>query len=630
MFKIALVGNPNTGKTTLFNTLTKSNEKASNWHGVTVDVKSKKYRYKNKDFCVYDTPGVYLLDDAIAEEEITKNWLKSNQCNLVINICDANNFKRNFALTQELFNLGLDVIIAVNMSQEVCLYNYKKLSNEINYDIIEIDARKQKSIEKLKYAIYQNIHNKKLQKTTNIVKNQLNIDDFAIKENNKTPYRINDKIDKCILNNIVFILLFMTLILSMFYIVFGSVGLFISNNINAIFSKIIEKVRKIFLCVNINNVIIALLLDGILGSFITLLSFLPQILLLMFFINLLEDMGFMSRVAFMFDGLMKKIGLSGKSLFSIFMGYGCTTSAVVVSRNLENQKIRKRTVLLLPYSTCSAKLPIFLLISSLFFNKYKFLFVFLLYIFSIIIQLIYSVILNKLNRIDSGFCLFEMPKYRFPNVKKIFLDSLKTFKDFVFKTGGLLLIFGVLVWILQNFDTSLNYLNGENFSNSILYKLSSFITPIFKPLGFYSPAIVVALFFGLVAKEFLIVGLAMMNGVVGNLSLLTKSLTSVTSICYFTPTSSIVFLVFVLLYSPCFLCLSSIASEINIKTSIFVFVFQFIIAYLVTFVIKLMLENFKLFVFVLIVIILAIMLLIMIKSKCNSSCKGNCNACRKT
>lgn len=628
MYKIILVGNPNTGKTTLFNTLTGSNEKASNWHGVTVGVKTKKYKYKGEEFCVADTPGVYLLEGAVAEEKITSEWLK-NSNDLIINICDANNLKRNFMLTAELIKMNREVIVAVNMSNEIKLYDYENISKEFNCKIIEIDARKKKSVNILKELIYSQIKNKKTQKEYKLNNINIDIDKFKIK-NSKNGYDVTDKIDNILLNKYIFIPTMLISLLFIFYIVFNGINLPIFNNINIFFSLLIDKMRKLILCVNMPYFIKLLISDAIIGSFVTILSFVPQILLLMFFINLLEDVGFMSRIAFMLDGLMKKIGLSGKSLFGIIMGYGCTTSAVISTRNLQNQSIRKRTILLLPYSTCSAKLPIFLTISSLFFRKYKFLFVFGLYIFSILIQIIYAIILNKINNTKDAYCIVEMPKYRFPNFKKICKDSVVVFKDFVFKIGALLLIFGVLMWTFQNFDLRFNFINSKNFSTSILYKISELVTPLFRPLGFANPAIVVAIIFGLIAKEFLIVSLAMMNGVVGDISLLSQSLISSSSLCFFTPISSVVFLVFVLLYSPCFSSLSAIASEIGKREAFYVFVSQFIIAYVIAFVVKVSFENFKIVVLLLAIFVLAIIILTMLKSRCKTNCKGNCDACRKT
>ena len=237
--------------------------------------------------------------------------------------------------------------------------------------------------------------------------------------------------------------------------------------------------------------------------------------------------------------------------------------------------------------------------------------------------------LNKFSKTKEDYFLIEMPKYRLPNLKKIFIDTFRIFKDFVFKVGGLIIVFGILIWMLQNFDLSFNFLNGHGFTNSIIYRIAELISPIFKPLGLGNPAIVIALIFGLVAKEMLIVAFAIMNGVVGDVMLLSLSLASPASICCFTNISSIVFLVFVLLYSPCFSCVSSMRNEVGVKLSVLVFVVQFIIAYFVSFVVKLLLENSQFLFWLIMFIVIAIMLLLMLKFKHKRECKGNCNACRR-
>ena len=629
VYKIILVGNPNTGKTTLFNSLTKSDEKASNWHGVTVGIKSKKYMYRGDEFFVSDTPGVYSLDGSVAEEKITADYLEKHKEDLIVNICDANNIKRNLMLTKELLNLGYKVLLAVNMSQEVCLCDYEQLSGSLNCDIVEIDARKKKSVDKLKDKIYCVLSNKKPQKIIKINKKPHSNNNFNVNFNNINPYKRSDSIDKTILNKYIFIPFFLLCLFAVFFIVFGAVGSCFSNIINMLFNKIMDKMRKIILCTNINNMIKILLIDGILGSFASVASFFPQVLLLMFFINFLEDIGLMSRVAFMLDGIMKKIGLSGKSLFSLFMGYGCTTSAVVSTRNIENIKCRKRTVMLLPFSTCSAKLPIFLTISSLFFKKHQYLFILGLYIFAIVVQIVYASLLNKFSKVKEEYLLIEMPKYRVPNLKKILTDTFRVFKEFILKTGGLIFVFGVLIWVLQNFDLSFNFLNGQDFTNSILYNLAEFVTPIFKPLGLGNPAIVIALIFGLIAKEMLLLALAMMNGVLGDISLLSLSLMNPTSVCYFTKISSIVFLVFVLLYSPCVSCVSSMRNEIGVKSAGLIFISQFILAYIVSLIIKILLNNIDFLFWIIVIIVLANILLLMLKFNYKGRCKGNCDACRR-
>lgn len=634
MKEIILIGNPNTGKTTLFNTLTKSHEKASNWHGVTVGVKSKKYFFKNEEFLVTDLPGLYSLNGFSNEEKIASDYLLNHKDALIVNICDANNLERNFKLTHELLKLRLNILIAVNMCNEVKLFDYDKMQEELDVKIIEIDARKFKDINKLKSAIFNIFYSEKSQKiakSTGITSNfDAVLKNYKIK-NIEPPYKKTDKIDRFVLNKIIFIPLFIVIIFLVFYITFGPFGSWLSSLFNVFFNWFIEKLQKIILCMNMSNIVKCFLCEGIFNAIGSVLSFIPQIVLLLFFMNLLEDSGLMSRIAFMFDGLLRKVGLTGKSLFSIFLGFGCTTSAILTTRNLENENLRKRTVLLLPFSSCSAKLPVYLVVASLFFEKYKYLFVFLLYVFSILISLLFAVILKKYVPSKNDVFIMEMPKYRLPSLKKVFEDIWVIVKDFLIKVGTTILFFSALVWLAQNISVDFKFLNGENFNRSILYAISNFIAPVFKFVGLDNPGIVCVLFLGLIAKEMIIVGLAMINGVAGSLPLLTQSLMCTSSVCSFTLISSIVFLIFVLIYSPCISALVTVKNELGIKTSIFVFVFQFILAYVVSFVVYRCMLNLNFLFFILGVILLVVFVSIVLKLKKRKSlmCRGNCSECGK-
>lgn len=632
--KIVLVGNPNTGKSTLFNSLTKSNEKVSNWHGVTVGIKSKKIKYKNLEYEIFDTPGLYSFSSYSNEEKITKDFLMKNKDALIINVCDANNLKRNLILTLELLKENYNIVLAVNMFSEIKEISYSKLENILNVKIIKIDARKKIDCENLLELVKKYNY----EKTQKIIKNNktthLNNDInkiFAEITNNKEikAYKTTDKIDKIILNKYIFVLIFILSIFLIFYITFGTIGSAISLNINTIFSKIIDKMRKIILCTNISDIIKMLMINGVLVAVESVVSFIPQIVLLMFFINVLEDIGFMSRVAFMFDGVLKKVGLSGKSLFSLMMGYGCTTSAIITTRNLENTNLRKRTILLLPFISCSAKLPIFLVLSSLFFQKYKYIFVFGLYVFSIIISILFLIIYKKFVPSKEENFILEMPKYRMINLKKILKDLGCVLKEFLLKVGTLILFFSVAIWVLQNFSISFQFLNGEKFDQSILYFLCEKLKFVFKPLGFESVGIIVSLFLGIIAKEMVVVGLAMMNGVSGDLILLSNSLVNVNSLCCFSSVSSVVFLVFVLLYSPCISALFAIKNEVGKKTAIYVFLAQFLIAYFVSFLVYKLLLNFNFLFVVLLFLFLDIFIILMLRSKKKKTCWGNCNECRR-
>ena len=222
-----------------------------------------------------------------------------------------------------------------------------------------------------------------------------------------------------------------------------------------------------------------------------------------------------------------------------------------------------------------------------------------------------------------------MPKYRLPNLKKILLDAWITLKDFLIKVGTVVVFFGAFVWLLQNFSTDFKFLSGDNFNQSILYALSNSVLPVFKIIGLDNVGLVCALFFGLVAKEMIVVGLALINGVSGSMIALNYSLTSASSVCFFSPTSSIVFLIFVLIYSPCISALSTIKNEFGLKTALSVFALQFVIAYVVCFLINLLFNN-SILVFVLAVFVLAIVSLFVLKfSRKKSACRGNCYACRK-
>lgn len=633
MNKIILAGNPNTGKTTLFNTLTKSNEKASNWHGVTVGEKSKKFAIKNQEFEVVDLPGLYSIYNRKAEEKIACDYLEKNKGELILNICDVNNLKRNLLLTLELINNGYNIIIVLNMNNETKDYDIAKISKLLKVKIIGIDARNKKSVKnELLKEIEPYLKN---QKNAKNIKNNLkyndiieNIDKFCKKENNN-PYLLNDKIDKILLKKWMFLPVFILSLFTIFYITFGPIGSYVSSIFEVFFNKIFEIMRKIILCTNISYIIKLFIVDGLFVGVQSVLSFIPQILLLSIFINVLEDIGFMSRVAFMFDGGLKKIGLNGKSLFSVMMGYGCTTSAILTTRNIENVKLRKRTVFILPFMSCSAKLPIFLVISSLFFEKYKYLFVFGLYILGIIVSLIFSILYKKIISDKEQVFVLEMPKYRMINVKKIIKDSLSLLLEFLYKIGSVILFFSSIVWVLRNFSIGFKFLNGMYFEKSILFFISNNMVFLFSPLGLNNVGIVVALILGIVAKEMIVVGFAMINGVGAEISAIEASLLNSSSICSFNLTTSIVFLVFVLLYSPCLSAIATIKNELGIKSAIYVFVVQFLIAYVISFFVYRFLIDYRFIFAVLLFLVLDILLVLVLKLKSKYKCKGNCYACRK-
>ncbi len=628
--KIILAGNPNTGKTTLFNTLTKSNQKASNWHGVTVGTISKNYQFNGKLITVTDVPGMYSLEGFSNEEKIASEFLKKNKDSLIVNICDANNLERNLILTSELIGEGFKIIVAVNMYAEV-KHNYKKLAELLGVKLVTIDARKKGSVNELKQCVDEFFENK-FQDSYKICKTNLNSSEIfsEVKAKQSEAYKTTNKLDKIMLNKFLFLPIFLLAVFAVFFVTFGPIGEALLFCVEWVLGKFLDIFGGLLMSLKFSSAIKLFLVDGILNSVATVLSFVPQIALLMFFLNLLEDTGFMSRVAFMFDGALKKVGLTGKSLFSLMLGFGCTTSAVITTRNLENKNLRKRTALLLPFMSCTAKLPIFLVISSLFFEKYKFLFVFMLYIFAILISLVFAIIYKKFIPEKSDVLVLEMPKYRVPNVKKISKDTLSVISEFLIKVGTLIMLFTTIIWVLQNFSCSFEFLAGENFEKSLLYFISSKLLVVFKFIGIENAGAVAAIIVGLVAKELVVVGLCMINGTAGSLELLAESLLSPASPCYFTPASSVVFLVFVLLYSPCISALGAIKNEFGRKFLLYVFFAQLALSFAVCFLVYRTLNAPIFGIFVLIFAVLAIFTSFVLKSvRKKNSCWGNCNACGK-
>lgn len=631
MNEIILVGNPNVGKTTLYNMLTKENQKVSNWHGVTVGSVSKEIVFENEKYKVTDLPGIYSLQGFSNEEKIACSYLKNHKNEIVVNICDANNLKRCLILSRQLIDSNYKVIIAVNMAGELDNIDYKKLEKELNVIVYPFDARKIKDVKKL-LDIISNFKNKKTQNKIKNIENKANNlylyknKDYSVKFN---PYKLTDKIDKIILNKVVFALIFILTLFIIFFITFGPIGECFSIIINYIFNIIFDKLRKIILCTNISYIIKSFIISGVFVGIESVLSFVPQIMLLMFFMNLLEEIGFMSRVAFMFDGIMKKFGLTGKSLFSLFMGFGCTTSAIIASRNLENLSLRKRTVFLLPFMSCSAKLPIFLVISSLFFDKYKYLFVFGLYLFAILISLIFAMIYKKVIPDKNNIFILEMPKYRLPSLKKILKDIYTLLIEFLIKIGTIIILFTIIVWFLQNFSTKFEFLDGRNIDKSILCFVSNKILFLFKPIGFKSFSIITILLLGIVAKEMIVVGIALINGIEFSGLGLSASLLSSTSVLSFDLVSSIVFLVFVLIYSPCFSAILTVKNELGKKAAVYVFVSQFLLAYIISFLVYKFLTDFRFIFMIALFIVLDILLIIVLKLDKKKKCWGNCNACRK-
>lgn len=646
--KVILAGNPNTGKTTLFNTLTNSFEHASNWHGVTVDVKQKQYEYAGKKFEVCDLPGLYSLDAYSKEEKIASDFIEQNRDAVVVCILDANNLKRNLFLALELKEKTPNLIFAVNMAKEVKSFDAKKLEQELGVKTLAIDARKKKSAKTLKetiadFAIEQIVPNKTLE--------QFDMSDFEKKSKqkfqeiadllNRIGYQQNglygkSKLDKVVLSKFGSFVIFALVMGLVFFITFGTIGNTFSEKVNDIFGVLSVKLYDFFQGFIKNELLLRFINEGVIAGALSVTSFLPQIILLFACLNFLEDFGYLSRVAFMFDPFFKRLGLTGRSAFSLIMGFGCTTTAIMTSRNLDNKNLQKRTSILLPFMSCSAKLPIFAVIASTFFAKYKALIVFSLYLFAILLMVVVALIFSKKDKEqEEQTFLLEMPKYRAPSLSKVLKNALTAGKNFIVRVGGAIVLSSVVIFMLYNFSFKFQYV-GQNSENSVLYVLAKLLSWIFKPLGFGSVGATIAIFSGFVAKEMVVSSLAIVNKVpVDGLAL---SLASSSSAVWFSPISAISFLVFVLLYTPCVSACIMMKKENGRKAMWLSIGLQIGIAYLASFLVYNILSSivkrqYGFLAGLLILVALAGFAVIKYLKKKNiksvSACNGSCEACLK-
>ena len=637
MAELLLVGNANTGKTTLFNKLTHSRERASNWDGVTVECKNKTIWHGENKLTVFDLPGIDSLLPVSKDEIVSANELKQ-RCSegaYVCIVCDASNLKKNLGIAVELKSLGVKFDVAINMINEV-KGNFDLLKSEIEKIFgcacFLIDARKRRFVRQIKTHFLsademsgnEKIDNAK--KHTSIKNAQYSdkvIDNCIKKCKIESPKM--ERTEKLLLNKFVVLPLFFALFCLLFWIAFGPVGNWLSWLIEKYFVDLVLGgfARWGY---ELNNVLGVFIDQVVVFGSGSVICFVPQILILYVGMSLFENVGLLARVAFVVDPFFRKIGLSGRSVFSLLSGFGCTTSAVLVTRNLESAKIRKRTTLALPFFGCSAKLPVLLVVASLFFEKCKFLCVLGVYLLSILVFLFVFLIVGLFSHDDKVSMFVRLPKLRFPDFGNIVGAATSNIVEFFRRTFATVLLLCCGLFLLNNFTFSLAFV--EEGDKSILQIIGETFAPVFAPLGFGSWGVVVALVFGLVAKEMLLSSLALVN--MSSIALLFESLVCAESVVHFSAASSLSFLTFIMLFTPCVPSLRMIAKEIDGKWAVFVGLFQFVVAYVASlFVFEIARGNFV-FLWILIGIVVAFFTAVVIKCRayggfvCNGCCDKNC------
>ncbi len=634
----ALAGNQNSGKTTLFNQLTGSNQHVGNFPGVTVDSKMGEIRGE-KGNTVVDLPGIYSIRPYTNEEIVTRSFILQEKPDGIINIVDATNIERNLYLTLQLLELHIPMVIALNMMDEVRgnggTIDIAAMEEALGVPVVPISAAKNEGIEDLISSIRETASGRLYPKVTDFcekgpvhrcihaVSHQVEdhaerigmsprfaatkivegdteiIDRLALSDNEldlmehsivemeqdsgmdrnaalaamrydfiekicgqavikcreSREHIRSMKIDSVLTNRYLAIPVFFLIMVVVFYLTFGLLGSFLSDLLSLGIDNLSAVVDRALINYGINPVVESLVIDGIFTGVGSVLSFLPIIVILFFFLSILEDSGYMARIAFVMDRPLRKIGLSGKSFVSMLIGFGCSVPAVMSTRTLSSERDKKMTILLIPFISCSAKIPIYALFAAAFFAKRTALVMMGLYVFGILVGLLCAMVLKRTAfRGSSMPFMMELPNYRFPSAKSVMLLMWDKAKDFVQRAFTIIFVATLLIWFLQTFDTRFNVVSDSG--ESMLAMIGKWIAPLFGPLGFNDWRATTALISGFTAKEAVVSTLGVLTG--STMVNLSETLGQI-----FTPVSAVSFLVFTLLYTPCVAAVATIRRELG-------------------------------------------------------------------
>ncbi|SCI73696.1 Ferrous iron transport protein B [uncultured Clostridium sp.] len=567
MIKVALLGNPNVGKTTIFNALTGLKQRVGNWPGVTIEKREGKL---GNDINIIDLPGIYAMDTYSNEEKISKNYLENEDVDVIVNIVDASNLSRNLYLTTQLMKYNKPIILVLNMidmakSKGIDI-DVKKLEKELGVKVVCMIAKKKVDSTILKQdiieaskslVIYKNYPEEEI-KVYNELEKTLSKCLNTKKENKKT---LSDKIDNVVLNPIFAYPIFIGLLYILFKFTFDWVG----GPLQEFFAGAIETYIQTpvsEMMVNSREWFYSLIVDGIIGGLGGALPFFPLIFVLFLGITLLEDSGYMSRIAFLMDKVMVKVGLSGKTFIPMVMGIGCSSPSIMATRTLDSEQDRKITALIAPLMTCGAKLPIYAIFASIFFPKNEAIVTTSLYLVGIVVAIGVALFITRSqNSYTSAPFILELPKYSMPKVSQLLKNTWNKSKGFLVRVCTIMFAMSIVIWGLSSFNFS--GFTAE-INESFLAHLGNLVSPLFKPLGFGDWRAGVAILTGLSAKEIVV---ATMEILYGDLNTILPTL--------FTSVSAYGFLIFSSLYTPCIAALATMQKEYGTKMTLISFSYQF-------------------------------------------------------
>ena len=652
----ALAGNQNSGKTTLFNALTGSNQHVGNFPGVTVEKKMGTLK-RHKDMSVVDLPGIYSLSPYTSEEVVTRDFILNENPDGILNIVDATNIERNLYLSLQLMELGKPMVIALNMMDEVRAsgntIHVKQLSELLGIPVVPISASKNEGISELVDQLIATAEQKKVpehldfctgevhkaihsiahiiedqaaachcparfaatklvegdeptQKMLEVTPEQEHIIEHVVrnmeehlgtdreaaladmrysyiekvcsqcvikKQETKEQQR-SEKIDRLLTHRILAIPIFLLIMLTVFWLTFSVLGAPLQDLLDQGIGWVTDWLDGWMSSIGVADVLHSLIINGVCAGVGSVLSFLPIIVILFFFLSLLEDSGYMARVAFVMDKLLRKLGLSGRSFVPMLIGFGCSVPAIMATRTLSSNRDRKMTIILTPFMSCSAKLPIYGMITAAFFPQQGALVMIGLYILGIVVAIVSALILkNTPYKGNPVPFVMELPAYRMPAAKSVLLHMWEKAKDFIHRAFTIIFLASIVIWFLQSLDWSLRLVQDS--SNSMLASIGGLIAPVFKPLGFSDWRASTALITGFTAKESVVSTLTVLTGAAGDLEL-----SAALSTIFSSQAAALSFLTFTILYMPCVAAFAASKRELgSLKSAIGAAAFQTGMAY---------------------------------------------------
>lgn len=651
--KVALVGNPNSGKTTLFNELTGSTAKVGNWPGVTVDKKEGKYKKTKTPMDIIDLPGVYSLSPYTLEEVIARDYIINEKPDVIINIIDGTNLERNLYLTTQLLETDIPIVGAINMMDLVAKnkdsIDILKLSDKLHIPLIEISALRATNIAKLMdlvaqttakriplnlfkgttlddafHKLYDLFVAKGLEqptfKASKVLENdekllaseeiqkllpeirkvtQLNEDSEAdiadiryqfIEEELSGSLQksrvlgdlsTSDKIDKVLTSKFLGLPIFALIMWLIFHTTFSenffnlgiaSPGVYLQSLTEVLVEWVSGGIEGVLVSIGASDWVFGLVISGIVGGLGAVLSFIPQILVIFLFLTILEDSGYMARVAFLMDRILRRFGLSGKAFLPLLTGFGCSVPAIMGARTLEGERERKLTMMLIPYMSCGAKAPIWALFAAAVFKDHGDIMTFGIYMLGIFVAVLSAIILKKfVFKGEASPFVMEMPAYHLPRIKNLVLRLWDKLKGYIVRAGTVILASTIVIWFLANFNFSLHMVDA-NSSESILGTLANVVKVVFLPLGFASGndgwKAVVAILTGLIAKEAVVstmgvlyTGLESSEEFLGEDSATSSLIATIGHT--FSPLAALSFMAFNLLSIPCMAAVAALRAEMN-------------------------------------------------------------------